>query len=233
MTDEDRLKILYYRKIENKSIVYITEKLNVHRNSIRNICNKSELSNDIIIKLNNQLGNEEIDEYDLYKYFQRTRQSKINQSDKKEIEKCCKKHLNCYLSPEELCVKLSIEYNIYKKHIIGYNPSKIDHLSLYENCYEFIPYTKKAKYIRKIRKIRDRIYPPKNYNEVYNFYQKTASYACTQISYSCFYNYARNYWNDFAQEYWEIINSKNITFGEYLDRYYYYDDNDDEIKKIK
>lgn len=229
MTNKNRLNVLYFKKIENKSNAEIAQELNIHRNSVRNICNKYNLSNDLIIRLKHQLENNEISECKLCDYFPYTpRQRKITDIDIKEIEECCKNHLNCYLSPEELCVELAKQKFVDKKYIIHYNSFNIENTHIFEGDYDW---HMRRKYLRKIREIRSIISPPKNYDDVYHwYYKKTESYFRNNISYSGFYGYAKKYWYDNAQEFWQFIRSKNLTFGEYLDKYFYYDDNDKKIK---
>ena len=225
---KDILNILYDYMIKEKSVTFIADKYNVHRNTVTNIYNRNELSKEKILELKQKYDDFIITDSDLEHIFRIDKIVKVSPDDLRIIENCCKKNLNCYLTPDHLCYRLAEKYNVGVEYVINYNPRKMDFEFVYKDIIGYQPFKAKREYMIQVRKIRDKTHPPKNYEEVFYSYYKGK-----RISYQSFYNYARNYWDEYAMDFWEEIQRNKLTFGQYLDKYYYYDFNDKKIKKLE
>lgn len=200
LDSETTLKILYKIRIlgHKKSSVAVT--INLHRNTIGCVCKSYEdFSDEDIKELYERNTKHEISLEELDTIFCKHRKEKLSATDKKEIEECCKKHLNCYLSKEDfarnLCKRRGIPFELIKY----YNPEQIT----------IDDYPNKAGVIADIHEIRNYRHTKKNYQEVYDeYYTETEQYAKNPISYSTFYNYARKLWCE---------NEWKCNLGEYID----------------
>lgn len=208
-TDElRRLKVLYDLRIKQYSIKSIVEKHGVHRNTVRNIKNGyNHISDDEIIKYYNEIQSSVSDNaFENVQIFKKKRKQKVAESDIDTIEKLCKTHLNCYLSPEELAKKLCKKMGIGFDYVKNYNPANIDTNEYYGNA--------RRDFREMVYYVRCRKTPSKNYNEVYSIYLHEVNECekeCVdkKISYQCFYLYAREFWKD--------VNWGNKTLGELID----------------
>lgn len=175
------------------SITEIAEKYNVHRNTVRNVITAYV----------------DIEDKDVIKYYEnpsssnnvfvKKRTPKVSKADLEIIEQVCKEHLNCYLTPEQLCRKLCEKKKVDFNKVQNYNSRTLEDMRT-------IVYGVRERYISKIFSIRNKRHPSKNFKEVYEkYYIKIGS----PISRECFNLYAREFWID--------VDWGNKTLGELID----------------
>lgn len=195
MTDSElrRLNILYDVRINQMSVTEIAKKYNVHRNTIRNV----------------RMAYADIKDEDVIKYYEnpsssnnifvKKRTPKVSKADLEIIEQVCKKYLNCYLTPEQICEKLCEKKEVEFDTVQNYDRRTYERL-------RFNVRRAKGRYISKIFSIRNKRHPSKNFQEVYEEY---CAIIDSPVSRECFYLYARDFW---IEADWE-----NKTLGELID----------------
>lgn len=175
------------------SITEIAEKYNVHRNTVRNVI----------------MAYADIEDKDVIRYYEnpsssnnifvKKRTPKVSEADLEIIEQVCKEHLNCYLTPEQLCRKLCEKKKVDFNKVQNYNSRTLEDMRT-------IVYGVRERYISKIFSIRNKRHPSKNFKEVYEKYYITIG---SPISRECFNLYARDFWID--------VDWGNKTLGELID----------------
>lgn len=175
------------------SITEIAEKYNVHRNTVRNVIMAyADIEDkDVIRYYENPLSSNNI--------FVKKRTPKVSEVDLEIIEQVCKEHLNCYLTPEQLCRKLCEKKKVDFNKVQNYNSRTLEDMRT-------IVYGVRERYISKIFSIRNKRHPSKNFKEVYEKYYITRG---SPISRECFNLYARDFWMD--------VDWGNKTLGELID----------------
>ena len=244
MTDyEIVIKVLYDLNIAAKNDKSINKKNTAHkygisRGNVHNILNNYRLSQQEITKYYEQIINHTISAVeDSYSFFpKRTRIRQVKKDDVEVIKECCEKYFNCYLTAEKFLDKMLEHYKLinYKKFICKKRISKLEIMEFNNLGGRYNDQHKAAEEIdRNIKLLKRYRKPPKNYKEVFDEYKKTNSWSKTQIEYSCFYGYAKEYWNEYAMEYWRDINSNDINFGDYIYKNFHYDNKVDKFIKNK
>lgn len=188
-----RLNILYDARIKQMSVTEIAEKYNVHRNTVRNVITAyvDIEDKDVIRYYENPSSSNNI--------FVKKRTPKVSKADLEIIEQVCKEHLNCYLTPEQLCRKLCKKKKVDFNEVQDYNSRTLEDMRT-------IVYGVRERYISKIFSIRNKRHPSKNFKEVYEKYYITIG---SPISRECFNLYAREFWID--------VDWGNKTLGELID----------------
>ncbi|MBE6803995.1 MAG: helix-turn-helix domain-containing protein [Ruminococcaceae bacterium] len=188
-----RLNILYDRRIKKLPVKEIVKKYDVSRNTVGNVTKRyANLTDEDVIVYHKKQSFPNDTSY-------QKRTPKVTKAEIEGIERCCKKYLNCYLTPEQLCKKLCEEKGVDFDIVQNYASERLGDI-------EFEGKNEKSNYISKIHDIRNRPHPSKNYKEVYwNHYESTEVF----VSEKCFYLYAKKFWID--------VDWGNKTLGELID----------------
>lgn len=188
-----KLNILYDVRIKKLPVKEIAKKYGVCRGTVGNVRKKYAYLTDKDIIAYHKKPSSSNDTF----YQKRT--PKVTKAEIAGIERLCKKYLNCYLTPEQLCKKLCEEKGVDFDIVQNYASERLGDI-------EFEEKSDKAKYISKIHDIRNRLHPSKNYCEVYfGHYESTEVF----VSEKCFYLYAKKFWID--------VDWENKTLGELID----------------
>lgn len=188
-----RLNVLYDRRIKKLSVKAIVKRNDVSRNTVTNVTKRyANLTDEDIISYHKKPS------YSNDTFYQK-RTPKVTKAEIEGIERLCKKYLNCYLTPEQLCKKLCEKKGVDFDIVQNYASKRLEDI-------EFEGKNEKSNYISKIHSIRNERHPIKNYKEVYwEHYESTEVF----VSENCFYLYARKFWID--------VDWGNKTLGELID----------------
>lgn len=197
------LKMLYKVRILGETQASVAEEMGFHRNTVSRVCKHySELTDEYISQMFEKLSVGRISKEDCDIEFSLHLKCKLLTLDMKAIEECCRMHLNCCLSKEDLARNMCKRRGVSFELVQNYDPDRI-------NESHYSRYHTKAELIADIHEIRRYKHAKKNYQEVYyGYYVYTDRYAENPISYQTFYKYAKKFWKD---EKWEH------TLGEYID----------------
>lgn len=174
--------ILYDLRIKKMKQTDIAKERGVNKDTVTNVKKKySFISDEELMRIY-----ESQDKGYIYAYFGREREKTITDREINAIKKVCLETLNCYYSPEEFCGILCYQKDVKFKDVYKYNPSNID-IDVNSDI-------SREDYRRKIYSIRKRTSPIKNFSEAYEEFKETEEYKINEMSYSSFYNIAREFW---------------------------------------
>ena len=198
-----RFYILYDLRILKEKQLDIAKKYDVSKDTVTNIKKHySDISDEELIELH-----ENENQGCIHDIFGKKRKRTITEEELEAVKRVCLEILNCYYDPEELCRKLCKQKNVKFKDVYKYNPDNIK-IDINDDI-------NRAEYRKKIYSIRNRTLPLKNFDEAYAEFIETKEYKINQISYPCFYMYAKDFW---VKADWEgtklgdIIDKKIIIF---------------------